>query len=88
MAIIDVKANVTAPSQVTIPLVRADYHAVSSVFRVFFEVFLAGSSTTLGAILAMPKPKTIHWVMLCAFGLSAAAFLLCAFCFGRSSRKS
>lgn len=88
MATIDVKANVTAPSQITIPLVRADYHAVSNIFRVFFEVFLACSSTTLGAILAMPSPKTIHWIMLSVFGLSAVAFLLCSFFFGRSSRKT
>lgn len=88
MATIDVKANVTAPSEITIPLVRADYHAVSNVFRVFFEVFLACSSTTLGAILAMPSPKPIHWMMLWAFGLSAAAFLLCSFWYGRSSRKT
>ena len=88
MATIDIKANVTAPSEITIPLVRADYHAVSNIFRVFFEVFLACSSTTLGAILAMPSPKTIHWVMLCAFGLSAAAFLLCSFLYGRSSKKT
>ena len=41
MATINVKATVSAPSEINIPLVRADYHATSNVFRVFFEVSLA-----------------------------------------------
>ena len=47
MATINVKTTVSAPSEINIPLVRADYHAMSNVFRVFFEVFLAGSSANL-----------------------------------------
>ena len=75
MAKIDIKATVSAPSEINIPLVRADYHATSNVFRVFFEVFLAVSSTTFGAILTMTEPQIIYWVVLGIFAVSGVTFL-------------
>ena len=88
MATINVKATVSAPSEINIPLVRADHHAMSNVFRVFFEVFLACSSTTLGAVVTMTQPMmTVHWVLLIVFALSTAAFLTCFFYYGKPPRN-
>ena len=88
MATINVKTTVSAPSEINIPLVRADYHAMSNVFRVFFEVFLAGSSATFGAIQTMPQPPTIYWVVLGAGLLSGSAFLGCSLYYGKSSKNT
>ena len=88
MAIINVKATVSAPSEINIPLVRADYHATSNVFRVFFEVFLACSSATFGAIQTMPQPPTIYWVVLGVGMVSCAAFLGCSLYYGKSSKNT
>ena len=88
MATIDVKATISAPSEINIPLVRADYHATSNVFRVFFEVFLAGFSATFGAILTMPQPPTIYWVVLGVFMVSGAASLGYSLYYGKSSKNT
>ena len=88
MATLNVKATVSAPSEINIPLVRADYHATSNVFRVFFEVFLAFSSVTFGAIQTMPQPPTIYWVVLGVFMVSGAAFLGCFLYYGKSSKNT
>ena len=32
---------VSCPSEITVPLVRADYLETSNIFRIFFEVFLS-----------------------------------------------
>ena len=88
MATINVKATVSAPSEINIPLVRADYHATSNVFRVFFEVFLACSSATFGAIQTMPQPATIYWVVLGVFTVSGAAFLGCSLYYSKSSKNT
>ena len=88
MAKIDVKATVSAPSEINIPLVRADYHATSNIFRVFFEVFLAISSATLGAIQTMSEPLTIYWVGLGIFAVSGVIFLVCSLHFSKSSKNT
>ena len=88
MATINVKATVSAPSEINISLVRADYHATSNVFRVFFEVFLACFSATFGAVLTMTQPPTFYWVFLIVFALFGLAFLGCVFYYSRSSRNT
>ena len=89
MATINVKATVSAPSEINIPLVRADYHATSNVFRVFFEFFLACSSATLGAILTMTQPPpTIYWVVLGVTAVSCAAFWYFSFYYSKSSKNA
>ena len=88
MAKIDIKATVSAPSEINIPLVRADYHAMSNVFRVFFEVFLVFSSTTFGAILTMTEPQIIYWVVLGVFAISGATFLVCSLYYTKSSKNA
>ena len=41
MAEINIPTTVTAPDQIQVELVRADHVQTTSVFRTFFEVFLA-----------------------------------------------
>ena len=87
MARIDVKTNVSAPSEINIPLIRADHASTSNVFRVFFEVFLSLFSTMLGYVLGLANRQLIHWVFLAVCGLSALAFLLLNVFYGRESKK-
>ena len=88
MATINVEATVSAPSKINIPLVRADHHATSNVFRLLFEVSLAGSSTTIGVILTMPQPTAVHWVLLGVLMLFTLAFLGLTLYFGWLSKKT
>lgn len=87
MTIINVKATVSAPSEINIPLVRADHHAMSNVFRIFFEVSLACFSGTLGAVLTMPQTPIFYWVVLIIFGCFGLTFLKFTSSFGKSSEK-
>ena len=59
-----IKTTVSAPSEINIPLIRADHHKAANIFRVFFEVFLSFLSATLGALLAMPQRPIIYFVIL------------------------
>ena len=88
MATINVKATVSAPSEINIPLVRADYHATSNVFRVFFEVSLACFFGNLRAIQTMTQPPTIYWVVLGVFTVFGAAFLGCSLYYNKSSKNA
>ena len=87
MAIFDVKTTVTGPDEINVPLIRADYLAVSNIFRIAFEFFLACFSATLGAVLTMPKPETIHCVVLGVTALAAAAFAGFSYSYGKPSTK-
>lgn len=64
MPVLNVKANVTAPTEVNIPLVRADQLHTSNVFRIVFEVCLAVFASLVGVILSIDKPTNLHWVFL------------------------
>ena len=83
----DIKTIVTAPDQIDIALVRADYHGISNIFRIAFEFFLACFSATLGSVLTMPKPETIYFVVLLACALVAGAFGWLSYSYGKSSGK-
>lgn len=87
MAKIDVKATVTAPAEVTIPLVRADHHETSNIFRVCFEVFMSLFSGLLGYVLSLKNPEAIHFVSLTICGLAALVFLIITFIYGRKSKN-
>ena len=87
MAKIDVPTTVTAPDEINIPLIRADYHAVSNIFRVAFEVFLACFSGFLGAALTMPQRETVYCRVLVIFGLAAVLFAYLSYSYGTPSGK-
>jgi hypothetical protein len=57
MARINVRVTVTAPEEISIPSVRANYSSTANIFRVFFENFLSLSlslfSTLLGYVLSL-----------------------------------
>jgi hypothetical protein len=76
VANLKVNARVTAPETIDIPLVRADVMHVSQTFRVFFEVFLALTSTLSGYIFALVAPSHFHWAVLVICVLTTAAFLV------------
>jgi hypothetical protein len=86
MARINVKATVTAPQEINIPLVRGDYSTTANIFRVFFEVFLSLFSTILGFILGLQNPTRVHWIFLSVTGLSALAFAISSFAFSRKAK--
>lgn len=83
-----VKAIVSAPSEINIPLVRADHHATANVFRVFFECSLACFSATGGAVLTMTSPPLVYFVMLGILGIAAGASMWYSLKYGKSSSAS
>lgn len=87
MARINVNANVTAPAEITIPLVRADHHETSNIFRVCFEVFLSLFSGLLGVVLSIKNPEAIHYVSLAICGLASIVFLIITFMYGNKSKS-
>lgn len=75
MAMLDVKATITAPDEITIPLVRADQLHTRNVFRVAFEVCLAVTTSLLGVMLSIPDITSLHWAFFGFSGLMACVFL-------------
>jgi predicted MFS family arabinose efflux permease len=78
MARLDVKATVSAPEEINIPLVRADYADEANTYRVCFEVALTLGSALLGVNLSIEHPDTLHWVAFVVLALAAGAFLFLA----------
>jgi len=87
MARLDVKATVTAPSEINIPLVRGDHHEVSGIFRTCFEVALSIFSTLIGYTLSIPSLERIHWFGLVIAGGAMIAFILLSANYGKKSRQ-
>jgi hypothetical protein len=79
MAIVNVKAKVTAPEEINIVLVREDHSGTSNAFRVFFEISLSLFSGLFGVTLSIPQPQVIHWVSLIILGLFGISFLVMSF---------
>lgn len=75
MARINTKLTLEAPEEISVPLVRADHLEMSNTFRLFFEVFLALTSSLVGVIISTPKVETIHWVFLSVSAVSSVIFL-------------
>lgn len=76
MARLDVKATITAPDEIQIPLVRADQLHTSNVFRVAFEVCLAVTSSLLGVIISLTTITALHWAFLGFSGTLSVVFLV------------
>ena len=64
MARINTKLSLQAPEEINVPLVRADKLETSDTFRLFFEIFLAISSSLIGVILSLEKATVLHWLFL------------------------
>lgn len=75
MANVKINTKISAPSEIDIPLVRADHHETSNIFRLFFEVFLSIFSVLLGNTLSLDEPQTIHYISLTITGVAALAFI-------------
>ena len=75
MAKIDIKAIISAPLEINIPLVRADHAATANIFRIFFEIFLSLFSAQLGYVLSLANPERFHWIALSICGVATASFL-------------
>jgi hypothetical protein len=86
MARLDVKATVTAPSEINIPLVRGDHHEVSGVFRVCFEVALSVFSTLFGYVLSLSTPEKFHWLALTVAFLAMGSFLYLSHSYSKKSK--
>lgn len=76
MARLNTRVSVSAPDEINVSLVRADYMHTSNVFRVFFEVFLSIGSTLVGVVLSIAEPSLLHWAFLAVVGLAALSFLV------------
>ena len=87
MAKIEVKANVTAPNEINIPLVRGDQHEVSGIFRVCFEVALSIFSTLFGYTLSLATLERIHWIGLAISLAAVVAFLYLSHSYGKKARQ-
>lgn len=87
MAKIDVRAIVTAPAEVTVPLIRADYAETANIFRVFFEIFLSIFASLLGYVLALSCRTAIDWIFLLVTGSAAIAFAVISFNYSRKAHK-
>lgn len=86
MAQINIETKVTAPSQITVPLVRADHHQTANIFRTAFEIFLTVSSVLVGHILSLQRSTMVHWMFLLVSVVATIAFLVCSIVFSRRSR--
>lgn len=87
MAKIDIKANVIAPAEINVALVRADRASASNIFRLFFEVFLALSSTIVGAVITTPSPTHFMLIVLGVSIILTIAFAIISFVFGRPEKN-
>ena len=83
---INVKANVVAPEEITINLVREDLHATSNIFRIAFEIFLALFGGLLGHDLSITNPTPLHYISLLVCAVAAVSFLVCSLKFGKKSK--
>ena len=85
MANIDTKVSLSAPTEINITLVRADYSSMSNVFRTMFELFITISSALLGVNLSIAATK-LHWVFFAVTSFSSGLFLALSVGYGRRAR--
>jgi len=76
MARINVKTTVTAPDEINVQLVRADYLGISNVFRICFEVFLAVTSSLIGVVLTVSPVTGLHKLFLAFVSVGTLGFLV------------
>lgn len=75
MANVRVNTKVSAPTEIDIPLVRADHHNTGNIFRLFFEIFMSLFSVLLGYTLSIEILQPIHYIALIVTGVAALAFI-------------
>ncbi|MDX6528434.1 MAG: hypothetical protein QOH41_724 [Blastocatellia bacterium] len=85
MPTVDTQLSLSAPSEIRVSLVRADYLATSNIFRVVFEMFLTISSAIFGVALSSAVTK-IHWVFLAVTTFSTFLFLGLSIWFNRRAK--
>ena len=76
MATVNVKTSISAPSEINVPLVRADHAATANIFRVAFEVWLSITSCLLGVVMSVNCIAAIHWTFLSVAAISTIASLV------------
>lgn len=76
MAKLNVKTTVTAPDEISVQLIRADYLGISNTFRILFELFLAVTCSLLGVVLSATIVTTTQKLFLAFTGLGTASFLV------------
>src|SRR5947208_1580650 len=79
--------SLSAPDEIEIQLVRADYFATSNWFRGIFEVFLTWSSGFTIFCLSSSQLTRLHWVILIASCLSTVLFLGLSLSFYRRAKS-
>lgn len=87
MANVTVNTKVTAPSEIDIPLVRADHHNTGNIFRLFFEIFMALFAVLLGHTLSIDNLQPIHYISLAVTAVAALAFILLYLHFCRIAKQ-
>ena len=85
MALIDTKVSLSAPTEINVTLVRADYSSTSNVFRIMFEIFLAISSALMSVNLSIAA-TALHWIFFGVTFFSSILFLGLSFWFGKRAR--
>jgi hypothetical protein len=82
---VDTRLSLSAPNEIKVSLVRADYLATSNVFRVVFEMFLTISSALLSVTLSSTVTR-IYWVFLAVTTFSTFLFLGLSIWFNRRAK--
>ena len=85
MEIIDTKVSLSAPTEINVTLVRADYSSTSNVFRIMFELFIAISSALMSVNLSIAVTK-LHWIFFAVTSFSSALFLGLSLWYSRKAR--
>ncbi|MBU2529050.1 hypothetical protein KKF70_06680 [bacterium] len=75
MAKINIKTTVTAPDEINVQLVRADYLEISNIFRLCFEICLALTATLIGVVLSVLKITMLHKLFLGFVSVGTLFFL-------------
>lgn len=76
MASIDIDPQVLLPKRPVIRYVRVELLDTATIFRVFFDIFLALFMAAFGAMIAAPSPiGTMHRAFLWVTGIAALVFL-------------
>lgn len=77
---ITVNTQISAPSVITINLIREDFLDTSNTFRIIFEVTLTIFSALLGSIISLVNEKkdipALIWIFFVTMTLGCIVFLI------------
>ena len=79
MAKLSVNAKITAPTEINIPLIRADVASISDIFRMFFELFMSLFFCILGFILGQVEITIFEWTTLTFTAILTIIFLVISY---------